>query len=78
MKFSRILGIITGLTLALVLAFFPFLPSSSQPKRPNILLVVSDDLGFSDLGLFGSEVSTPITDDLARQGRIFTNFHASP
>jgi arylsulfatase A-like enzyme len=35
-------------------------------KRPNILLIVADDLGFSDIGCFGSEIETPHLDKLAR------------
>lgn len=43
--------------------------------RPNILLIVGDDMGFSDLGVYGSEVSTPNIDALAVDGLRFTNFH---
>lgn len=48
-----------------------------QKKRPNIVLIVADDLGYSDLGCFGSEISTPNIDALARQGQIFTNFYTA-
>jgi arylsulfatase A-like enzyme len=41
-------------------------------RRPNILLIVADDLGFSDLGAFGGEISTPNLDTLAAEGRILT------
>jgi len=44
-------------------------------KRPNILLIIGDDMGFSDVGAFGSEVATPNIDALANEGLIFTNFH---
>lgn len=43
--------------------------------RPNILLIIGDDMGFSDLGVFGSEVATPNLDALANEGMRFTNFH---
>ena len=43
--------------------------------RPNILLIIGDDMGFSDLGVYGSEVSTPNIDALASEGLQFTNFH---
>lgn len=46
--------------------------------RPNILLIVADDLGFTDLGAFGGEISTPHLDRLARDGLRLTNFHAGP
>jgi len=46
-------------------------------KRPNILLVMADDMGWTDLGAFGSEISTPNLDQLANQGLMFTDFHVS-
>ena len=46
-------------------------------KRPNIVLILADDLGFSDLGCFGSEIATPNIDTLARKGQIFTNFYTA-
>ncbi|MET0284736.1 MAG: arylsulfatase [Polyangiales bacterium] len=45
-------------------------------KRPNILLIVADDLGYSDLGVFGGEISTPNIDALASSGRILTDHHS--
>lgn len=54
---------------------------SKQPQlikqTPNIVLIVADDLGYSDLGCFGSEISTPNIDALAKQGQIFTNFYTA-
>ena len=44
-------------------------------ERPNILLIVADDLGYTDLGVYGSEISTPNLDQLARDGLILTDFH---
>ena len=46
--------------------------------RPNILLIVADDLGWSDLGAFGGEIDTPHLDALAYSGVRFTNFHTAP
>lgn len=46
-------------------------------KRPNFLVIVADDLGFSDLGCFGGEISTPNLDRLAKKGIRFTDFHAA-
>ena len=45
--------------------------------RPNILLIVADDLGYSDLGAFGGEIATPNLDALAAQGTRFANFHVA-
>jgi len=46
--------------------------------RPNILLIVADDLGYSDIGAFGGEISTPTLDSLAKEGLQLTNFHVLP
>lgn len=48
-----------------------------NPTPPNILLILADDLGFSDLGAFGSEIDTPHLDRLAQEGLRFTDFHAA-
>ncbi len=47
-------------------------------QRPNILLVVVDDVGFTDLGAFGGEIETPNLDALAMGGMRLTNFYAAP
>jgi arylsulfatase A-like enzyme len=47
-------------------------------SRPNILLVVADDLGYSDIGAFGSEILTPNLDELAARGMLLTNFYSGP
>ena len=46
--------------------------------RPNILLIVADDLGYADLGVFGSDIRTPNIDELATEGILFTQFHTAP
>ena len=50
-----------------------------EARRPNIVLILGDDLGFSDLGCFGSEIRTPNLDALAKEGVRFNQFytHAS-
>lgn len=50
-------------------------PASSAP---NILLILVDDLGYTDLGSYGSDISTPHIDALAAGGTLFTNAHAYP
>ncbi len=47
-------------------------------KRPNFLLIVVDDMGFSDLGAFGAEIATPNLDALAFAGVRLTDFHSAP
>jgi len=51
---------------------------TSTDNRPNIVLLVADDMGYSDLGVYGSEISTPHLDALAQQSLLFTNFHTAP
>ncbi len=48
--------------------------STHHPVRPNILLILADDLGYSDIGAFGSEIATPNLDELADSGMMLTNF----
>jgi arylsulfatase len=54
-------------------------PAADAPRRPNIVIILGDDLGFADMGVFGSEIKTPNLDSLAKEGVRFTNFytHAS-
>lgn len=47
-------------------------------RRPNFLLIVVDDMGFSDLGAFGAEIRTPNLDSLAYAGVRLTDFHSAP
>lgn len=46
--------------------------------RPNIVVLLVDDLGFMDFGIYGGEARTPTIDRLAKNGMMFTNMHASP
>ena len=49
--------------------------TAEQPERPNIVLIMADDLGFSDLGCYGGEIRTPNLDQLAQEGMQFTQFY---
>lgn len=49
-----------------------------EDDRPNILLLVADDLGYADLGCYGGEIETPNIDNLAASGIRFSRFHTSP
>lgn len=53
-------------------------PASQAQKQPNFLIIVADDLGFSDLGAFGGEIRTPNLDALAIHGLRLTGFHTAP
>jgi arylsulfatase len=48
--------------------------ATAQPKRPNIVIILADDMGFSDIGCYGSEIDTPNLNRLASQGIRFTHF----
>src|SRR5437763_14515669 len=62
--------------VALIALFaLPFAAHAADAKRPNIVLIMADDLGFSDLGCYGSEVATPNLDKLAADGLRFTQFY---
>ena len=50
---------------------------AADKVRPNIVVLVADDWGFSDVGSFGGEISTPHIDALARNGVRFSNFHVA-
>lgn len=50
----------------------------AQSSRPNVIVILADDLGYSDLSAFGSEISTPNLDQLSREGRILSNLHTTP
>ena len=52
--------------------------AAERDDRPNILLIVADDLGYADTGAYGSDIRTPNIDRLAADGILFTNFHTSP
>ncbi|HEX6307464.1 MAG TPA: arylsulfatase [Longimicrobiales bacterium] len=52
--------------------------AAARDDRPNILLLVADDLGYADTGAFGSDIRTPNIDRLAAEGILFTNFHTAP
>ena len=47
----------------------------AQRKQPNIIVILADDLGFSDIGVFGSEIKTPNLDKLAKNGLILKQFY---
>jgi arylsulfatase len=66
------------LLLIAALALFAPAAQAAAPARPNILVIMADDLGFSDLGAFGSEIRTPNLDALAREGRLMTAMRATP
>ena len=64
--------------LALWLMALGMTAHAANPKAPpNIIVLVADDWGFTDLGAYGSEIATPHMDALAKQGVKFSNFHTA-
>jgi len=66
----RILSLITVATVCFVVS-----EATAETAKPNIVLIVADDLGYSDIGCFGSEIPTPHIDGLAREGLRFSQFY---
>lgn len=63
--------------IMLASAALPALASGQQAQRPNILLIVVDDMGYSDMGCFGGEINTPNLDQMASNGVRFSQFFNS-
>jgi len=55
-----------------------FIEETNMGKKPNFLIILADDLGFSDTGCFGSEINTPSVNQLGKDGTRFTDFHIVP
>ena len=51
-------------------------PARAAEAKPNIIVILVDDMGFSDLGCYGSEIQTPNLDKLAADGMRFTDYYA--
>jgi arylsulfatase len=52
--------------------------AAATVTKPNVLLIVADDLGYTDIAPFGGEIATPYLDALAKAGMRLTGFHTSP
>ncbi len=52
-------------------------PLAAKAGQPNVVYIVFDDMGFADLGCYGSEIATPNIDALAAGGLRYTNFHTT-
>ena len=69
MRWNSVL--MTGLTFLSGQAF----AQKTEPGRPNIVIILADDMGYSDLGCYGGEIRTPNLDQLAKTGVRFTQFY---
>jgi arylsulfatase A-like enzyme len=63
------------LTACLLLSSIVMAQAPTPSKRPNIIVIMSDDMGYSDLGAYGSEIETPNLDKLAAEGLRFRQFY---
>jgi len=68
-RLSKGLGIVAALAVPAVAL------AADAPRRPNIVIILADDMGYSDMGAFGGEIKTPNLDALATGGVRFTNFY---
>jgi arylsulfatase A-like enzyme len=70
---------LAGLMATTAHAKAPQVPQTAPaPRQPNFLVIVADDLGYSDIGAFGAEIATPNLDALAARGLKLTGFHTAP
>lgn len=77
--FVSVISLIFGTAMSHMPSFYHEAYGQSQKSdHPNILVIMGDDFGFSDIGSFGSEISTPNLDQLAKEGHILTNYHTNP
>ncbi|MCC6823767.1 MAG: arylsulfatase [Verrucomicrobia subdivision 3 bacterium] len=68
-------GLISSIVLAFALGFAGCAQAGGGPPRPNVVLVLADDLGFSDIGSYGGEIATPNLDRLATGGVRLTQMY---
>ncbi len=78
-KGSQVIHTVRGITSLVAAALLAptIATAQSAPRRPNIVVILGDDLGFADMGMFGGEIQTPNLDALAREGVRFTNFYTN-
>ena len=64
--------------VALLVTASTTLPVTAQETRPNILVVLFDDVGFTGFGAYGADAQTPRIDALAQSGALFSRYYSSP
>lgn len=67
--------VILGVCVSFVVSACQPIDDDSNYKRPNIIIILADDMGYSDLGCYGGEINTPNLDQLASKGIRFTQFY---
>ncbi|HKZ36317.1 MAG TPA: arylsulfatase [Chryseolinea sp.] len=74
-KKNKLIDVISFVFAASFLLSNDVLSQKSKSRRPNIILIMADDLGYSDIGSYGGEISTPNLDRLANEGMRFKEFY---
>lgn len=74
-ELGSVLNIRIFLTICLAIFCNSSLANATDPQPPNVLIILADDLGYADLGCYGSEIETPNLDQLAESGVRFTQFY---
>lgn len=77
-SYRSVVATFCGLCFLASLNGLPVGAEGLPTRQPNFLILVADDMGWSDLSLYGSEIETPNIDNLAKQGFALTNFHVAP
>ncbi|MFW6218887.1 MAG: arylsulfatase [Bacteroidota bacterium] len=72
---SKKIWIYCGISLCLRILVACSPQKEQESNRPNIILILADDMGYSDLGCYGSEINTPSLDNLAANGLLYTQFY---
>ena len=72
-----VMGRLKGILQSLCFLLLASISHSAAAERPNIVFLLADDLGYSDIAPYGSEVNTPTLSQLANQGIKFTNYHTA-
>lgn len=75
---AKILRLSLRVSLAIAATLAGWNSDAAEPVRPNIVLIMADDLGYSDIGCFGSEIATPNLDKLAAEGLRLNQFYTTP
>jgi arylsulfatase A-like enzyme len=75
MNRKYLLSLSIGAVALVAAGLFFYLQKPEQPTKPNIIIILADDMGYSDIGSFGSEIATPNLDAMAAGGLKMTNFY---
>ena len=78
MKFRNMVFVVVTMSTTLFGCNQPSQKKEIMAEKPNILLIVADDMGYSDIAPFGGNINTPVLSQLASEGIMFSNFYVQP